>query len=292
MSKKKDKKQDTEEQKKTESNQVELSANDMAEIQPSSEIESSSDNSTQTVTQKDENEIDDIHEVTEEIIQQVTTVTNSQEENVPDELFGETSELVSVIIPPELKEELPETSEYKEEEFDEKTSNILRERAKELSREQAEDTRVKTFIELVMFSLGEELYAIPTKNVREVRTFDELTPVPCTPDFIFGVLNVRGNIYSVVDLRLFLGIDKSQVTSTSQVILVHSSDLELGFIVDSVMDKVNIPESEVKVISSAMRGIREEYLDGVFYFENKMVVILNFDMILKDDRIVISEQVV
>ena len=174
--------------------------------------------------------------------------------------------------------------------FDEKTTKILHDRAFELSRSQKE-TSTKPILELVIFGIGEELYAFRTHPIHEIRLVEDVTPVPCTPNYILGVTNIRGLIYSIVDLGRFLGLESVKLTDQSRLILVGQEGIELGFLVDRVIEKVDVRADQLIRSSAALRGIKDENVEGIITFQNKMVIVLDINHLLKDESIIISEHV-
>ena len=163
---------------------------------------------------------------------------------------------------------------------------ILEERARALAR--APGVETGEGMQLVVFSLANETYGIPTDYVREVQPLRNVSPVPCTPDFVVGVINIRGSIYSVVDVREFFGVRKQEVTDLTKVILVNAGGLEVGVLADDVLGETSIPLDEIKPSLAARGGIKEEYIYGV---TSEMMIILNLEALMRDERIIIHEEV-
>lgn len=167
----------------------------------------------------------------------------------------------------------------------ERAQAILEERARALAR--TAETREDETIQVVLFSLSNETYGITTDYVREVQPLQNVSPVPCTPDFIVGVINVRGAIYSVVDIRDFLGLQKQAVTDSTKVILVNAAGLEVGILADDVLGAVNVPVADVKPPLATRAGVKEEFTLGV---TRDMMSILNLEALMRDERMVIHEE--
>jgi len=168
----------------------------------------------------------------------------------------------------------------------EKMRAILEERARALARVHEVETGDST--QLVVFSLADETYGIPTGYVREVQPLREISPVPCTPDFVVGIINIRGSIYSVVDIRNFLGVPKQEVTDLTKVILVNTAGLEVGILADDVSGSMSVPLAEIKPPLATAASIKEEYVQGV---TSDMLIILNLEALMRDERIVVHEEV-
>lgn len=168
----------------------------------------------------------------------------------------------------------------------EKIQKILQMRANALARVNKEESTETT--QLVVFSLSNEKYGIATHQVREVQPLRQISPVPCTPDFVIGVINIRGAIYSVIDIREFLGAPDNKLTESTKVILVKAADLEVGIMADDVLGEISIPLHQIKPPLATRGGYKEEYVQGV---TREMLSILNLDALLRDERIIIHEEV-
>ncbi len=166
-----------------------------------------------------------------------------------------------------------------------RTRAILEARAKALTK----STEVQTgeSIQLVVFQLANEKYGIATEYVQEVQPMRDLTPVPCTPGFVVGVINIRGSIYSVIDIRSFFGVEKKEYTETTKVILVNAAGLEIGILADDVKGATNILVSEIKPPLATQGAVKEEFLQGV---TKDMLIILNLETLLRDERIIVHEE--
>ena len=168
----------------------------------------------------------------------------------------------------------------------EKMRAILEARARALSRVHEVETGDST--QLVVFSLADETYGIPTGYVREVQPLREISPVPCTPDFVVGIINIRGSIYSVVDIRKFLGVPEQEITALTKVILVNTAGLEVGILADDVSGSMSVPLAEIKPPLATAASIKEEYVQGV---TSDMLIILNLEALMRDERIIVHEEV-
>lgn len=163
---------------------------------------------------------------------------------------------------------------------------ILLERAKALT--QSTEVQTGEMMQVVVFSLADEKYGIATDFVREVQPLRDLTPVPCTPNFVIGVINIRGSLYSVIDIRSFFGVAAKDLSDTTKVILVNSAGLEIGILADDVKGATSIPVNEIKP-PLAMQGVaKDEFIQGV---TKEMLIILNLDTLLRDERIIVREEV-
>ncbi|MCS6837278.1 MAG: chemotaxis protein CheW [Bdellovibrionaceae bacterium] len=124
------------------------------------------------------------------------------------------------------------------------------------------------------FNLGKEEYAIPLLKVREVIGMPELTPIPQMPPYIMGMMNLRGNVITVMDLRSRLGI-KSKSTQEEAVIIVEIGPINLGCAVDAVNSVISISPSEIleKPQLENMKSLH--YIEGVIHRENSLILLLD-----------------
>src|SRR3990170_7439035 len=123
----------------------------------------------------------------------------------------------------------------------EEQKKILKARAKALAQEPKGKEVAQENIEVVEFLLAYEKYGIETSYVREVYPLKELTPLPCTPPFVLGIVNVRGRILPVLDLKMFFDLPAEGLTDLHRVILLEGDDLVLGLLADATVGVRTIP---------------------------------------------------
>lgn len=163
---------------------------------------------------------------------------------------------------------------------------ILEERAKALA--QVEEIKTGKSMSLVVFSLASETYGVATEYVREVQPLRDVTPVPSTPDFVVGVINIRGSIYSVIDVRGFFGVPKRDLGDITKVLLVNAAGLEVGILADDVKGAMSVPLAEIKPTLAAHGVVKEEYIQGI---TKDMLIVINLEALLRDERIIVHEEV-
>lgn len=170
----------------------------------------------------------------------------------------------------------------------EKKRAILRSRAKRLSQEIESDGTDEEYFEILEFLLAREAYAIETPFVREVYPMTELTPLPCTPAFVFGLINVRGQILTVIDMKKFFDLPERGITNLNKVIVVRKDAMELGILADEIIGIRNIPVNGLQPPLSTMTDIHAEYLKGV---TGERLIVLDMERFLTDRRLIIHEEV-
>lgn len=174
----------------------------------------------------------------------------------------------------------------KKDEKDKENKKILRKRAQALAC-QIEEKKDDEQIEAVEFSLSTEKYAIESTWVSEVHPLKELTPVPCTPPFVLGIINVHGRIVSVIDLKKFFGLAEKGLSSLNRVVIISNKKMEFGILVDAVLGAISIPKTQIQPVLSSLSGIKAEYLMGV----TPELIVLDAGKILSDNKIVVHEEV-
>jgi purine-binding chemotaxis protein CheW len=143
-------------------------------------------------------------------------------------------------------------------------------------------------LELLEFRLGSERYALETRHIQDVHPLRELTPLPCTPPFVLGIVNVRGHILPVLDLKKFFDLPERGLTDLHRMILVRGNGLELGLLADVIVGVRSVAADDLQPSLPTLSGIRADYLKGVSV---ERLVVLDLDRILSDPRIVVHEEV-
>lgn len=170
----------------------------------------------------------------------------------------------------------------------EERKNILRARARKFATAAKAEDAAGESLAIVEFTLSGERYGIESIYIRETCPLSEFTPVPCTPSFVLGVMNVRGQVLSIVDLGRFFDLPAKGITDLNKVIVLSSGDLEFGILADEVVGVNTIPVREMQASLPTLTGVRAEYLKGV---TNDRVTILDAHKILTDKRLIVQEEV-
>lgn len=169
----------------------------------------------------------------------------------------------------------------------EDNQRILQERARALAREVMPAEAADASIEVLEFILAHERYAVASEYVREVYTLEELTPLPCTPVFVLGIINLRGEILSVIDIKKFFDLPEKGITNLNKVIVLESNDMVFGILADVISGVRRIPRAGIQPSLPTLTGIRAEYLLGV---TEERVVVLDAEKLLHDEKLVVNEQ--
>jgi purine-binding chemotaxis protein CheW len=166
-------------------------------------------------------------------------------------------------------------------------ARILHERARSLARTRLEPV-AGTRLEVLEFRLAAERYAVESRHVRGVYPLRDLTPLPCTPRFVLGIVNVRGRIVPVLDLKKFFDLPERGLTDLHRVVLVQGGELELGLLADVIVGIRQIAPESLQPSLPTLSGIRAEYLKGI---AEEQLVVLALERLLTDPKIIVHEQV-
>ncbi|MBI5741832.1 MAG: chemotaxis protein CheW [Nitrospirae bacterium] len=169
----------------------------------------------------------------------------------------------------------------------EERKKILRQRAAALAKE-PERIIEEEKIEVIEFFLTHERYGIESSYVREVYPLKDLTPVPCTPPFVLGIINVRGRILSVTDLKKFFNLPEKGLGDLNKVLILSSDDMEFGILADSIAGVRTVPVAGLQKSLPTLTGVGEEYLKGV---AGDGLIVLDAGRILSDKAIIVNEEV-
>src|ERR1700716_3305273 len=134
--------------------------------------------------------------------------------------------------------------------------------------------------QLVVFQLGAELYGVEISRVHEIIRLQKVTTVPRAPTFVEGVINLRGKVIPVVDLRKRFGLATADHTRATRIVVVEIGDQVVGMIVDGVSEVLRVQASTVEPPSPVVAGIDSEYLHGIAKLPERLVIMLDLDRVL------------
>lgn len=165
----------------------------------------------------------------------------------------------------------------------------LRARARALAAwGEIEATSPGLLLDVVEFVLGPEHYGIELSHIREIHPLNEFTPLPCTPAFVLGLVNVRGQILSIINIKKLFDLPEKGLTDMNKVIIVQAHRMELGILADAIVGTRSIALEELHPALPTQTGIRAEYLKGI---TKDPLVVLDVEKILADEKILVNEVV-
>jgi purine-binding chemotaxis protein CheW len=145
-----------------------------------------------------------------------------------------------------------------------------------------------TTVQVVLFTLGDEVYGIEAGYVENIYPLEGLTPIPCTPDFVVGVVNLRGRIFSVVDLRRFMGLPGITTDENTQVIATNVAGLEVALLANDVLSVGPLALDKLGPALPTATHIAAEFTRGV---TPELAVLLNLEALMRDRRMIVHEEV-
>ena len=135
-------------------------------------------------------------------------------------------------------------------------------------------------VELATFYVGDALCGMDILKIREINKIMEMTKVPQAPEYVKGILNLRGRIITIIDLGNRLGLSSDEPTDESCNIIINSQNEYVGLLVDRIGDVVRAPMDKIELPPANMGGEQGEYIEGVFKTENTLIGILDVDEML------------
>jgi purine-binding chemotaxis protein CheW len=139
------------------------------------------------------------------------------------------------------------------------------------------------------FTLGDEDYGIDILKVMEIRGWEDVRPLPDTPDYVKGVLDLRGSIVPIIDMRLRFNLDRAEYTATTVTIILSMQIREkthvIGIVVDGVSDVLDMQEQDIKEAPSLGKKIDTRYLLGMVSIDNRVVLLLDADNLINPEEL-------
>ncbi|EPB9463391.1 chemotaxis protein CheW [Vibrio alginolyticus] len=139
-------------------------------------------------------------------------------------------------------------------------------------------------LQWVTFQLEEETYGINVMQVREVLRYTEIAPVPGAPDYVLGIINLRGNVVTVIDTRSRFGLVEGEVTDNTRIIVIESERQVIGILVDSVAEVVYLRSSEIDTTPSVGTDESAKFIQGVSNRDGKLLILVDLNKLLTDDE--------
>ncbi|EIT85102.1 CheW protein [Fictibacillus macauensis ZFHKF-1] len=140
-------------------------------------------------------------------------------------------------------------------------------------------------MKIIVFLLRNEEYGVNVEQVRSIERMLPITRVPRTPAFVKGVINLRGVVTPVIDLRERFLFEKNEVTDETRIIIVSVQELEVGLVVDAANDVIDLPLREIVAPPELISGVAAKYLSGVAKWEERLLVLLNLEEVLNQEEL-------
>ena len=144
----------------------------------------------------------------------------------------------------------------------------------------ATQRRDDELLQLVTFSTGDEEFGVDILRVQEIIRTMAITKVPKAPEFVEGVINLRGKVIPIIDLRRRFGLQSKPHDKHTRIIVIEINTMIVGFVVDSVSEVLRIPASTVEPPPPVVAGLESEYISGVGKLEDRLLILLDLDRLL------------
>ncbi|MEJ1366337.1 MAG: chemotaxis protein CheW [Candidatus Sedimenticola sp. (ex Thyasira tokunagai)] len=139
-------------------------------------------------------------------------------------------------------------------------------------------------IQLVTFLLQDEIYGINVMQVQEVLRLSEIAPVPGAPSYVLGIINLRGNVVTVIDTRSRFGLNPGEISNSSRIVIIEAEKQVVGILVDSVAEVIDLHLSEVEPAPNVGNQESSKYIQGVATVNNRLLILVDLNKLLTDDE--------
>ncbi|PLS16697.1 chemotaxis protein CheW [Bacillus sp. M6-12] len=140
-------------------------------------------------------------------------------------------------------------------------------------------------LKIIVFQLKGKEYAIPVSQVRSIEKLQHITRVPGTVPFVKGVINLRGVVTPIIDLRSRFELEETEHSDSTRTIIVALEDMEVGLIVDAANDVIDIPTDNIEPQPDVVGTVEAEYINGVAKLEKRLLILINLEKVLNPDQL-------
>ena len=139
-------------------------------------------------------------------------------------------------------------------------------------------------LQCVTFRLQDEIYGINVMQVQEVLRVTEIAPVPGAPHYVLGIINLRGNVVTVIDTRERLGLDAKEMDESTRIVIIEAEKLVVGILVDAVAEVVDLRLSEIESAPSVGNDESSKYIQGVASRDGELLILVDLNKLLNDEE--------
>jgi purine-binding chemotaxis protein CheW len=144
---------------------------------------------------------------------------------------------------------------------------------------------ITTDLKIIIFQLKEKEYAIPVSQVRSIEKVQHITRVPRTINYIKGVINLRGVVTPIVDLRKRFGLEETEFSDSTRIIIVALPEMEVGLIVDAANDVIDINTNSIEPPPEVVGFTEAEYISGVIKVDKRLKILLDLEKVLNIEEV-------
>lgn len=139
-------------------------------------------------------------------------------------------------------------------------------------------------LQWVTFRLENETYGINVMQVREVLRYNEIAPVPGAPSYVLGIINLRGNVVSVVDTRERFGLPGAEITDNTRIVILETDSQVVGILVDAVAEVVYLRQSEIETAPNVGNEDNARFIQGVSHKNDELLILIEIKNLLTDEE--------
>jgi len=139
-------------------------------------------------------------------------------------------------------------------------------------------------LQWVTFKLDNETYGINVMQVQEVLRYTEIAPVPGAPDYVLGIINLRGNVVTVIDTRSRFGLQSAELDDSTRIVIIEAEKQVIGILVDSDAEVVYLRRSEIDNAPNVGTEESAKFIQGVSNRDNELLILVDLDKLLSDDE--------
>ncbi len=137
-------------------------------------------------------------------------------------------------------------------------------------------------LQWVTFHLAGETYGVNVMQVQEVLRYSEIAPVPGAPPYVLGIINLRGNVVTVIDTRHRFGLEPGEVSDNTRIVIIEADSHVVGILVDSVAEVVYLRQSEIETAPNVGNDESAKFIQGVCHKNNELLILIELDKLLTD----------
>lgn len=146
------------------------------------------------------------------------------------------------------------------------------------------DEKKGELLRWVTFKLGQELYGVNVMQVREVLRYTDIAPVPGAPSYVLGIINLRGNVVTVIDTRMRFGLPAAEVTDNSRIMIIESEKHVIGILVDSVAEVADLNTADIDDTPNVGTEDSAKFISGVCNRKDDLLILIDLTKLLSDQE--------
>lgn len=147
-------------------------------------------------------------------------------------------------------------------------------------------------LQQVVFKIDKEEYGLDIMRVNGIEKYQEVVKIPNAPDYVDGIINLRGEVLPVFSLRKKFHLVDKPINDETKIIVAYANDMKVGFVVDAVAEIMNIEESDIEPTPKIITGLERRYIKSVAKVEHRMIILLDIELIVSDEEKISLGQII